>query len=228
MNHALQPTSVLESNASTSLEVVCSRVLEIRERLRVEEIVSELQPDMDRLYLDPPAYVTSQARLGDVRILIIQTCHSLAYIARESSSHGLNIDFSAIDSSRISQRPPDHPFHIISKYLKPEAWKEFHDYSGFLDLHRINGWIGADCWEELSADDAIEVGGSGSSTTVSSLDSDHSKVFGNPNPRVQVLATAKLSYPFNVHDDAGAYRLPHKELRQRISLERPGIVGMVY
>lgn len=170
-----------QSHLSTFLEEEYSKVLDLRERLRVEEIVSEVRPDMQQLYLDPPTYLTSQNHLRDVRILIIETCQALAYIESEIPLHNLNLDLSAIDHRRICQRPSNHPYNMISAYLKPTAWKQLNNYAGFFNLGQINGGIGSGDWDALSASDSIEYKDSGSSATIDPLDSDYSRFLGAPD-----------------------------------------------
>lgn len=165
---------MLESRPPNDLEMVYSRILDLRERLRVEEIISEIRPDAERLYLDPPSYAASQLHLRDVRILLIRASQSLAYIERESALYQVNLDISALDNRRISQRSSDHPYHMISIYLKPETRAEFHNYDNFRDPSRIDAGIGED-WEALSADDLAENGTSNPSAD-EPLDSDDSGV----------------------------------------------------
>lgn len=224
---------MLECNPPTALEVVCIRVLDLRERLRIEEIISEIHPDMERLYLDPPSYMASQIRLRDVRILIMQTCQSLAYIERQISLHELNLNLSTINDHRTSQRPPDHPYHIIFSYLKPEAREAFDNYEGFLDLRKIHGGVGAGDWEELSADDSMELGGSSSSYTFDTLSTEYSKILDTPD--IHPFYVDKSIPTFEIHDDIEAYQMPQSlsELRYRIyegqgiRWERPGVVVVV-
>lgn len=226
-----QPKSMLESSPPTALAVVYSRILDLRERLRVEEIISEIQPDMEQLYLDPPAYTASQLHLQDVRILIMRTCQSLAYVDRESSSHGLKIDISAINDRRIAQRSFDHPYHMISTYIKPDAWKEFHNYDNFLDLGRINGGVGVGDWDELSANDLLEDGENDSSTLdeepLNSDDSGVLSILHIPTPSVH-SSTAMVD---TRHADLQPPRR-QTEIRQHVhgssevNWRRPGMVDV--
>lgn len=224
---------MLECKSPTALEVVCIRVLDLRERLRIEEIISEIHPDMARLYLDPPSYMASQIRLRDVRILIMQTCHSLAYIERQISLHELNLNLSTINDHRISQRPPDHPYHVIFSYLKLEAREAFDDYEGFLDLRRVHGGIGAGDWEELSANDSMELGEGSSSCTYDTLSTEYSNILDTPD--IHPLYVDKSIHTFGIHDDVEACQMPQSlsELRyhiyegQAIYWERPGVVIVV-
>lgn len=210
-----------------------NRVLDLRERLRVEEIISEIYPDVEQLYLDPRSYTTSQFRLRDVRILIIQTCQSLTYIKRESCRHGLTIDIAAIDSCRISQRPPNHPYYMISHYLKPDIWQQFNNYSGFLDFDQVNGGVGANDWDALSANESSEAQESGSSDTLDSLKSQHSRMVDVSNGHI--LSVDKATGKFD-HDDVQIHQWRHSSLEfsrcvhegEHTSWQRPGVVQVGY
>lgn len=122
----------------TAAEAEYSRVLDLRERLRVEEITIEMKGDMERLYLLSPFYYAHQLHLGDVRILIMRTCQSLSYIEEECASHGLDLDVSAIDEQRMLNRPATHPFNIISPYLSLSTLEEFHNYDFFTPSIYVN------------------------------------------------------------------------------------------
>lgn len=214
---------MLESTAPTQLEEVYSRVLDLRERLRVEEIIAEILPDMQHLYRDPPSYAASQLHLRDVRILLIRTCQSLAYMERESSLHGLNLNISVIDAHRISQRSSNHPYHMISTYLKPEAWKEFHNYDNFRDPGRINGGIGVKDWDVLSANDLAE-------NAESSASLDDSEPLGSDDSGV--VATPATTNPFlnkstervNTHS-AADFKSPSTSLGFRQRARRSRRIG---
>lgn len=115
-----------------------SRVLDLRECLRVEEITIEMKSDMDRLYLDPPQYHAYQERLGDVRVLLMRACQSLAYIEAECAARGLNLDTVSINERRIANRQWSHPFYMIAMYLKPDALKDFNNFEAFSDATQLN------------------------------------------------------------------------------------------
>lgn len=114
-----------------SAEAEYSRLLDLRERLRVEEILLEMKTDMERLYLFSPIYRAYQGRLGNVRVLIMKACQSLSYIEDECASHGLDLEIFSIDQRRKATRPPSHPFMMIATYLNPSAVDQFYDYDFF-------------------------------------------------------------------------------------------------
>lgn len=123
-----QAPSIFKSQSTTAAEAEYSRLLDLRERLRVEEITIEMKADMERLYLRSPIYHAHQVCLGNVRVLIMRTCQSLSYIDDECAFHGVDLDTSAIDERRMLNRPPAHPFNILSPYLRRSAFEEFHNY----------------------------------------------------------------------------------------------------
>lgn len=134
----IQAPHLFESNFPAAIEAEYSRVLDLRERLRVEEITLEMQTDMHRLYLDPPVYHTSQEHLATVRLLIRRACQSLLYIQGECDKRKLYLDIPSIYQRRTLNRPPDHPYNMIASYLKPEAQEQFHNYDIFFDIYTID------------------------------------------------------------------------------------------
>lgn len=114
-------------------EAEYSRVLDLRECLRVEEVAIEMQMDMGQTFLEPRVYHAFDEHLGEVRIFIWRACRSLLYIQNECFTQGLELDIESISKHRISNRPPNHPFFMISRLLKPGSWEIFNDYRTFLD-----------------------------------------------------------------------------------------------
>lgn len=115
-----------------------SRILDLRECLRVEEIATEMQMDMGQTFVEPPVYRAFNEHLGDVRIFIWIACRSLQYIESECSARGLDLDIKLISKRRIAARPRNHPFFMVSRILKPGSWERFNDYSAFMDKRGFN------------------------------------------------------------------------------------------
>lgn len=134
----------------TAAEAEYRRILDLRERLRVEEIILEMRIDMDQLYLDPPSFHATQNRLGDIRMLITRACFGLSYIQEECSANGLELDVAYISQCHIAERPRNHPYHMVSCYLKPDALAEFDNYIGFIDPSYIAKGTGLQAWGALS------------------------------------------------------------------------------
>lgn len=114
-------------------EAEYTRVLDLRECLRVEEVAIEMQMDMGQTFLEPRVYHAFDEHLGEVRIFIWRACQSLLYIQNECFARGLELDIESISKYRIANRPPNHPFFMISRLLKPGSWKIFNDYHAFSD-----------------------------------------------------------------------------------------------
>lgn len=117
----------------------------------MEEIVVEMQIDIEKLYQHPPTYRASLDLLGNVRILIVRACNSLSYIRDECSARGLVVDILALDEQRIARRPYDHPFYTVSRYMKPDAWKNFNNYQHFERRGQAGNEVGSHAWDEIIA-----------------------------------------------------------------------------
>lgn len=133
------------------METEIVRVLDLRERLRVEEVFLEMQIDIEQLYVSPPIYHTALELLGNVRILIVRACQSLAYIQNECANRGLTLNIARIDDLRITNRPRDHPFYALSRYLRPSAWKDFNNFEHFEHQARVGDEVGHRAWDEILA-----------------------------------------------------------------------------
>lgn len=110
-----------------------------------------MQMDMHQTYLRPPTHHAYFDRLKDVRVLLTRTCQSLSYIEALCSTHGVNLDTVAIDQRRIAERPSDHPFHMISIYLKPGAWTDFNNYAIFMTTDHFTGGVNTYAWDTRTA-----------------------------------------------------------------------------
>lgn len=97
-----------------------------------------MKADMDQLYLDPLRYHAYQERLGDVRILLMRACQSLAYIEDKCRAHGLDLDTVFINERRIENRQRNHPFYMIAMYLRPDALKDFNNFEAFSNPTQLN------------------------------------------------------------------------------------------
>lgn len=161
-------------NKLITIEKEATRVLDLRERLRVEEIFLEMQIDVEQLYVKRSTYQAALALLGNVRILIVRSCSSLTYIQDECTTRGLLLDVGAVDKRRIASRPPNHPFYTVLPYLKPSATKDFHNFEQF---EQSNLRVGHLSWDEMMVEGHVESSSNDSSEPSTSSDT-HSLSFG--------------------------------------------------
>lgn len=123
-----------------------------------------MQIDIEQLYVSPPVYHAASELLGNVRILIIRACQSLAYIQSECTAHGLALNIAHIDNRRVINRPRNHPFYSLSRYLRPSAWKDFNNFEHFEQQARVGDEVGHRAWDEiLAVGEFVETGASESS-----------------------------------------------------------------
>lgn len=123
-----------------------------------------MQIDMEQLYVSPPVYHAASELLGNVRILIIRACQSLAYIQSECTARGLALNIAHIDNRRVINRPRNHPFYTLSRYLRPSAWEDFNNFKHFEQQARVGDEVGHRAWDEiLAVGEFVETGASESS-----------------------------------------------------------------
>lgn len=167
----------------------------------MEQVFLEMQIDMEQLYVSPPIYHAALELLGNVRILIIRACQSLAYIQRECTDRGLALNITHIDDLRILNRPHNHPFYALSRYLRPSAWKDFNNFEHFEQQARVGDEVGHRAWDEiLAVGEFVETD---SESSDESQDDDYLLVFGHS--RHGLPPSTKLDLPVNPmwSDDEG-------------------------
>lgn len=195
-----------------AFEAEYRRILDLRECLRVEEITVEMKADIERLYLDPPTYHAYQNRLGNVRVLLMRACQSLAYIEAVCAEHAIAFDPAAIDKRRAANRAPGHPFNMIAIYLKDDALQDFHNFEAFSDLDRLNAGDGPrgsgrklPLPKDGSGSDEVESGSESESTSETSDDTSldyidpHNQPISTPVNKNQLAQQFESSHAFDIH-----------------------------